>query len=61
MQAAKKRFAECKECSEMDVEFEGNEITLDISRHGVLLAGGWTVLPYTHPGVRLLATNCIAG
>ena len=38
-------------CAEQPVEFEGDEITLDISKHGTQLAGGWTVLPYTHPGV----------
>ena len=36
-------------CAEQPVEFEGDEITLDISKHGAQLAGGWTVLPYTHP------------
>ena len=33
-------------------------ITLDISKHGTQLAGGWTVPPYTHPGVSF-TTTCI--
>ena len=44
-------------CAEQPVEFEGDEITLGISKHGAQLAGGWTVLPYTHPGVSFTTTS----
>ena len=35
------------------VMFEGDEITLDIAVEGVALGNGWTITPYTHPGVSL--------
>ena len=58
IQAANRRFANFKMCAEQPVEFEGDEITLGISKHGAQLPGGWTVLPYTHPGVSF-TTTCI--
>ena len=58
IQAANRRFANFKMCAEQPVEFEEDEITLGISKHGAQLAGGWTVLPYTHPGVSF-TTTCI--
>ena len=33
--------------------FEGDEIKLDIAAEGVALENGWTITPYTHPGVSL--------
>ena len=33
------------------VMFEGDEIKLDIAAEGVELKNGWTITPYTHPGV----------
>ena len=33
--------------------FEGDEIKLDIAAEGVELENGWTITPYTHPGVSL--------
>ena len=35
------------------VTFEGDEITLDITAEGIDLKNGWTITPYTHPGVSL--------
>ena len=35
------------------VMFERDEITLDIAVEGVVLENGWTITPYTHPGVSL--------
>ena len=33
--------------------FEEDEIKLDIAAEGVVLKNGWTITPYTHPGVSL--------
>ena len=33
--------------------FEEDEIKLDIAAEGVELKTGWTITPYTHPGVSL--------
>ena len=35
------------------VTFEEDEIKLDIVVEGVDLKNGWTIIPYTHPGVSL--------
>ena len=35
------------------VMFEGDEIMLDIAVEGIVLENGWTINPYTHPGVSL--------
>ena len=35
------------------VMFEEDEIKLDIAAEGVALGNGWTITPYTHPGVSL--------
>ena len=42
------------------VMFEGDEITLDIPAVGIELRNGWTITPYTRPGVSLDYTtiNC---
>ena len=37
--------------------FEGDEIKLDIAAEGVKLENGWTITPYTHPGVSLADTT----
>ena len=37
--------------------FEGDEIKLDIAPEGVELKNGWTITPYTHPGVSLADTT----
>ena len=42
------------------MKFEGDEITLDIAVEGVVLENGWTITPYTHPGVSL-HYNCELG
>ena len=39
------------------VMFEGDEIKLDIAAEGVVLKNGWTITPYTHPGVSLTTTE----
>ena len=39
------------------VMFEGDKITLDIAVEGVMLENGWTITPYTHPGVTLTDTT----
>ena len=39
------------------VMFEGDEIKLDIAAEGVVLKNGWTITPYTHPGVSLADTT----
>ena len=36
------------------VTFEADEIKLDIAVEGVDLKSGWTITPYTHPGVSLI-------
>ena len=41
------------------VMFEGDEITLDIAVEGVVLENGWTITPYTHPGVSLYYTTMV--
>jgi len=33
--------------------FEGENITLDIPKEGLVLESGWTITPHTHPGVKL--------
>ena len=35
------------------VMFEDDAITLEIAAEGVDLENGWTITPYTHPGVSL--------
>ena len=39
------------------VMFEGDKITLDIAVEGVVLENGWSITPYTHPGVSLTDTT----
>ena len=51
MQAANRRYGNCRICSEQQVTFEEEEITLDIAQKGVVLSGGWKVFPYSYPGV----------
>ena len=34
--------------------FEGENITLDIPKEGILLESGWTITPHTHPGVNFM-------
>jgi len=33
--------------------FEGENITLDIPKEGLLLESGWTITPHAHPRVNL--------
>ena len=43
----------CTVSCEQQVEFEGNEITLDIAKEGVVLLDGWKITPCSHPRVSL--------
>ena len=62
LQAADAKYAKAtaKAGPSQTVMFEGNEITLDIAVEGVVLENGWTITPYTHPGVSL-HYNCELG
>ena len=40
-----------------EVMFEGENITLDIPKEGIVLENGWTVIPDTYPGVSPLNTS----
>ena len=53
LQAANAKYAKAtaKVGPSQMVMFEGDEITLDIAVEGVVLENGWTITPYTHPGV----------
>ena len=55
LQAADAKYAKAtaKVGPSQMVMFEGNEIMLDIAIEGVVLENGWTITPYTHPGVSL--------
>ena len=55
LQAADAKYAKAtaKVGPSQMVMFEGNEIMLDIAVEGVVLENGWTITPYTHPGVSL--------
>ena len=35
--------------------FEGENITLDIPKEGLVLENGWTLIPHIHPRVNLTA------
>ena len=39
------------------VTFKADEIKLDIAVEGVDLKSGWTITPYTHPGVSFILDN----
>ena len=43
----------CKVTCELEVEFEGDEITPDIAKEGVILPDGWKITPCNHPRVIL--------
>jgi len=38
---------------ELEVEFEGDNITIDIAKEGVVLQDGWKITPCSHPRVIL--------
>ena len=38
---------------DQEVMFEGENITLDIPKEGLVLKSGWAITPHTHPGVNL--------
>ena len=37
--------------------FEGNMISLDIPKEGVVLVSGWGITPATYPGVSLFCNH----
>ena len=55
LQAADAKYAKAtaKAGPSQKVIFERDEIMLDIAVEGVVLENGWTITPYTHPGVSL--------
>ena len=57
LQATNAKYAEAAVGSEQEVMFEGDEIQLDIAAEGVVLENGWTITPFTHPGVSLDYTS----
>ena len=61
LQAADTKYAKAtaKVGPSQMVMFEGDEITLDIAVEGVVLENGWTITPYTHPGVSLYYTAMV--
>ena len=40
---------------DQEVMFEGENITLDIPKEGLVLESGWTLIPHIHPRVNLTA------
>ena len=36
---------------DQEVIFEEEQITLDIPKEGIVLESGWTITPFTYPGV----------
>ena len=55
LQAADAKYAKAtaKAGPSQKVIFERDKIMLDIAVEGVVLENGWTITPYTHPGVSL--------
>ena len=43
----------CTVSCELEVEFEGDEITLDTAEEGVMLPDGWKITPCSHPRASL--------
>ena len=54
-QATQFKYAtyKCTVDYEQEVEFERDEITLDIAEEGVILQNGWKITPCYHPRVSL--------
>ena len=44
---------------DQEVIFEGEQITLDIPKEGIALENGWTIIPFTYPGVSTLSQHHI--
>ena len=40
---------------DQEVIFEGEQITLDIPKEGIVLESGWTITPFTYPGVSTMS------
>ena len=57
LQAIDDRYAEAaaRMGPDQEVIFEGEQITLDIPKEGIALESGWTITPFTYPGVSTLS------
>ena len=55
LQAVDTKYTEAaaKVGPDQEVTFEKDNISLDIAAEGLVLENGWTISPYTHPGVSL--------
>ena len=58
-QAIDDRYAEAaaRLGPDQEVIFEGKQITLDIPKEGIMLESGWTITPFTYPGVSTLSQH----
>ena len=61
LQAIDARYTEvaARVGSDQEVTFEGEQITLDIPKEGIVLESGWTITPHTYPGVSLMLLYCL--
>ena len=61
LQAIDARYTEvaARVGSDQEVTFEGEQITLDIPKDGIVLESGWTITPHTYPGVSLMLLYCL--
>ena len=59
MQAIDAMYTEtgAKMSSHHMVVFEGERITLDIPKEGLVLENGWTITPHTYPQVSRFSTS----
>ena len=59
LQAIDDRYAEAaaRLGPDQEVIFEGKQITLDIPKEGIMLESGWTITPFTYPGVSTLSQH----
>ena len=55
LQAIDSKYTEAaaKVGPDQEVTFENDDVSLDIRAEGLVLQNGWTITPYTHPGVNL--------
>ena len=55
LQAIDSKYTEAaaKVGPDQEVTFENDNVSLDIRSEGLVLENGWTITPYTHPGVSL--------
>ena len=62
LQAIDSKYTEiaAKVGPEQEVTFQNDNISLDIAAEGLKLQNGWTINPYTYPGVSLHYLTAIA-